>query len=102
METLNLQQAAAMLNMHSEEVRRRAKAGRIPGAKIGKCWVFIESDLADYIRSLYSQPMRALQISRAEEMPSWPSTNGRTPGGSTLPLQTESEYATLLGLPTKP
>ena len=46
--TLSLIEAARFLKMHAEEVRRRAKAGILPGAKAGKCWVFIDDDLADY------------------------------------------------------
>ena len=56
MRTLNLSEAAQFLKLHPEEVRRRAKAGIIPGAKLGKRWAFtfIEDDLADHIRSLYA------------------------------------------------
>jgi len=39
--TLDLNEAAAFLHMHPEEVRSRAKQGRIPGAKIGRKWVFL-------------------------------------------------------------
>lgn len=42
MKTLNLIEAAQFLKMHPEEVRRRAKSGIIPGAKLGKRWAFIE------------------------------------------------------------
>ena len=41
MNTLNLRQAAAFLHMHPEEVRSRAKRGLIPGAKVGRRWVFL-------------------------------------------------------------
>jgi hypothetical protein len=41
MKTLNLREAAAFLHMHPEEVRMRAKHGIIPGAKVGRRWVFI-------------------------------------------------------------
>jgi hypothetical protein len=60
MKTLGLVEAATFLNMHPEELRRRAKIGAIPGAKIGRAWVFIEEDLAVCLRSLYSQPWQAL------------------------------------------
>ena len=48
--TLNLHEAAAFLHMHPEEVRKRAKRGLIPGAKAGRCWVFLETDLAEFVR----------------------------------------------------
>ena len=60
METFNLEQVAQFLKLHPEEQCRRAKAGFIPSAKIGKCWVFLEPDLADYVRSLYAVPRQAL------------------------------------------
>ena len=55
MRTLSLSEAAALLRMHPEEVRRRAKCGAIPGAKPGRCWIFIEDDLAEYVRSFSSR-----------------------------------------------
>jgi Helix-turn-helix domain len=62
MKTLNLSEAAAFLHMHPEEVRMRAKRGIIPGAKIGRRWVFIEEDLADFVRSLYPEKRQALPV----------------------------------------
>ena len=56
MNTFGLKQAAAFLRCHPEELRRRAKAGIVPGGKVGRAWVFLEEDLAAYLRSLYSQP----------------------------------------------
>lgn len=67
MKTLNLEEAAQFLKLHPEEVRRRAKAGIIPGAKLGKRWVFIEEDLAAYMRSLYAPPRQALQVGHGEK-----------------------------------
>ncbi len=51
--TLGLKEAAAFLRMNPEALRQKAKAGVIPGAKPGKRWVFLEDDLAEYIRSAY-------------------------------------------------
>jgi len=62
MKTLNLREAAAFLHMHPEEVRTRAKRGLIPGAKVGRRWVFIENDLAEFVRSLYPVKRQALPI----------------------------------------
>jgi hypothetical protein len=60
--TLNLLEAAAFLHMHPEEVRTRAKSGLIPGAKPGNRWVFLEDDLAEFVRSLYTAPRQAPQV----------------------------------------
>ncbi|WP_143032480.1 helix-turn-helix domain-containing protein [Nitrosomonas sp. Nm33] len=67
MKTLNLEEAALFLKLHPEEVRRRAKSGIIPGAKLGKRWAFIEDDLAAFMRSLYPTPRQALQVGHTEK-----------------------------------
>jgi len=57
MRSLTLVEAADFLKLHPEELRRRAKAGLVPGANAGKCWVsrvFLDVDLADYLRSQYA------------------------------------------------
>jgi excisionase family DNA binding protein len=101
MRTLSLAEAAALLHMHPEEVRRRAKLGAIPAAKPGRSWIFIEDDLAEYVRSLYAKPRQALQVTLRKEQECH-FANAAASGGSTLSLQTGSEYADLLGLPTRP
>ena len=65
--TLDLHEAAAFLRMHPEEVRTRAKRGLIPGAKPGRSWVFLESDLAEFLRSLYPVRRQALQVTTSQE-----------------------------------
>ena len=45
MRTLTLQQAADLLKLHPVTVAERAADGRIPAAKIGRRWVFVEDDL---------------------------------------------------------
>ncbi|HEX7052491.1 MAG TPA: helix-turn-helix domain-containing protein [Burkholderiales bacterium] len=65
--TFDLGEAAGFLKMHPEEVRRRARTGQLPGAKAGKRWVFIEEDLAAYLRSLYAAPRQALRVTPRKE-----------------------------------
>ena len=101
MRTLALTEAAAFLRVHPEELRKRAKAGQIPGAKVGRAWVFLDEDLADYLRSLYSGPRQALQVTLRKEAECHLAGAGAS-GGSTLSPPTGNEYAALLGLPTKP
>ena len=101
MRTFNLHEAAEFLHMHHEEVRRRAKMGELPGAKPGRAWVFLEDDLAEWMRSLYARPRQALRVTLTEDFEPCHSSNAVTPGGSTSPHPTGSEYADLLGLKTK-
>lgn len=51
MKTLNLQEAAAFLKMSPAVLRQKAKAGDVAGATPGKCWVFLEDDHAECIRT---------------------------------------------------
>lgn len=53
MKTLNLEQAAEFLHMHPYTVMQKVHAGQILAAKPGKRWVFIEDDLAEYLRAQY-------------------------------------------------
>lgn len=49
--TLTLAETAALLKMHPQTLRRLAKQGRIPAAKPGRRWCFLEHDLARYLRA---------------------------------------------------
>ena len=62
MKTIDLIEAAAFLRLHPHTLEAKARAGVIPGAKPGKCWVFIDVDLADWLRGQY----RAGTESKAE------------------------------------
>jgi hypothetical protein len=102
MDTLDLREAAAFLRMHPEELRRRAKRGLIPGAKVGRAWIFLREDLVAYVRSLYSQPRQALRVTLRKEVETCHFASETESGGSTFALQAENEYADLLGLQKKP
>ena len=49
---LDSQQAADLMHIHPETVKRRARRGEIPGMKLGKVWRFRASGLETYIRNL--------------------------------------------------
>ncbi|MGH7745092.1 MAG: helix-turn-helix domain-containing protein [Candidatus Dormibacteria bacterium] len=101
MRTLNLDEAAAFLHMHPEEVRTRAKRGLIPGAKTGRCWVFLEIDLAEFVRSLYPVRRQALQVTTSQEgVCHLSSARSRRFGGSTSSRRMAREYDDLLKPPT--
>src|ERR1700688_4982462 len=74
MNTLDLQAAAAFLHIHPVTLQEKARAGEVPGAKIGKCWVFIDVDLIEHIRSQYQR--RVLQSERRELEPCHSTTAG--------------------------
>jgi len=51
--SLDIDEAAAFLGLHPSTLQERARAGAIPGAKIGKEWRFLDVDLAAYLRAQY-------------------------------------------------
>ena len=100
MRTLDLKEAAALLKMHPQTVRRLAIKGELPAAKPGKCWLFVEDDLLAWVRSRY---VSARQVPAGQEvMTQWHSTKEatRNSGGSVSP-STGGKYADLLGRRTK-
>lgn len=100
MSTFTLQQAAEFLKIHPVTLLEKAKTGEVPGAKIGKRWVFLEIDLVDVIRSQY--PRRALQGGH-ERSSTCHSSNARIHriGGSNSRPATDDAYSKALGLPTR-
>src|SRR3989344_1987116 len=98
MKTLDLREASVFLKMHPQTVRRLALKGELPAAKPGKCWLFIEEDLASWLRSRY---VPARQVPQGQEKTLWHSTReaSRNSGGCVSP-STYGRYADLLGLPT--
>ncbi|MEG9435389.1 helix-turn-helix domain-containing protein [Edaphobacter sp. HDX4] len=49
---LDSQQAASLMGVHPETIKRRARRGELPGIKLGKVWRFRASGLNAYIREL--------------------------------------------------
>jgi excisionase family DNA binding protein len=49
-ETLNLEQAADLLKAEADTVMQLARSGKLPGAKIGKAWVFLRCDVLAFLR----------------------------------------------------
>jgi len=95
--TLTLQQAADFLHMSPAVLRQKAARGLVRGAKPGKCWIFLQSDLVAYIRSLYPATEQAPHCDK-EVIPCH-FINAATSGGSSLRPPTDSSYADLLKLP---
>lgn len=96
MKTLDIKQAAKFLGAHKETIRRLAATGQIPGVKVGRGWIFIEQDLAMYIRNKYSI-CDASQGDHIRRNLKWHSSKEMVCGGL-ISVTTEKEYEKLLGL----
>ena len=99
MQTFSIEEAAAFLKVHPVTLTRMAARGEIPAAKPGKQWVFLDVDLADWLRAKYL-PQASSSDSR-ERSKKCHSTDVKIHpiGGSRLLTQKEDAYSKVLGLP---
>jgi len=101
METILLDEASALLAIHPQTLLKRVKTGEVPGAKLGKCWVFVKADLIDYIRSKYSTVQSNTSKNRVKNK-CYIKEKTASSGGSKLHLpMVENQYGQLLSLKTK-
>jgi hypothetical protein len=98
--TYDLQEAAEYLRMSPAVLRQKAAQGRVKGAKPGKCWVFLERDLVDFLDRLYAATGQAPLSGSKQEIGACRSIDAVQPGGSVSHHPMASEYAALLGLTT--
>jgi len=98
--TLDLQEAADYLRMSPAVLRLKARHRLVKAAKPGKCWVFLESDLVDYLHRLYAGDRQAPLSGSNVGGSTWEFSNAVTSGGSISSPRTAVEYASLLGLTT--
>ena len=63
-QTLDLGEAAEFLKVSETTAREMASAGELPGAKIGRAWVFLTDDLIDWLR-VQVKHQRAERVSYA-------------------------------------
>jgi Helix-turn-helix domain len=100
MRTLDLREAADFLRMSPAVLRQKAREGLVKAAKPGKRWVFLDDDLAVFLRELYARRRQApLSGSNVEES-TWGYQDAVMSGGSSSPRRTANEYVSLLGLAT--
>ena len=61
MRTLDLEECAEFLKVNRATALELAGKGELPGAKIGRAWVFLEDDLVEYLRVKVKQQQRERQ-----------------------------------------
>lgn len=96
--TLSLEEASAFLHIHSVTLLRKAQAGIIPGAKIGKRWIFLQVDLMSFVRSQY---VRQALLGEAEVSQCHSSSAKTRRTGGLNSQSTEKRYNEVLGLRIK-
>ncbi|WP_232232367.1 helix-turn-helix domain-containing protein [Cupriavidus sp. amp6] len=91
--TIDLGAAAALLGAHPETVRLKAKAGALPGRKVGKRWMFSKIALERYLAGEWIP--RVVQGDLAKEGEPCRSSNAKAvPSGITscTPLAAARRY----------
>lgn len=66
-ETINSESCAELLHCTPEQVEELARAGEIPGLKLGRSWLFVRSDLLAY---LAEKARQEAQERRSKRQPS--------------------------------
>ncbi|MEJ2630927.1 MAG: helix-turn-helix domain-containing protein [Acidihalobacter sp.] len=77
--TFDVDETADMLKVHRNTVLQLAEKGKLPGAKIGRAWVFVVDDLVKWLR---------LEVERQRHQRLDSKTQLRTGGGRRRPPPT--------------
>ena len=67
MKTLDIDECAEFLKVKSIVVSEMVETGELPGARIGRAWVFLEDDLVDYVRTQIRYQRRERQSAQFEK-----------------------------------
>ena len=98
--TLGAVEAASLLRIHPQTLMARARAGIIPGCRVGKAWVFLETLLVEY---LVAQSQMRVSVADAQEKSECRSIDEKTRpiGGQNFrpSVANLDRYRSALGLP---
>ena len=67
-ETLHIAEAAALLHADAETVMQFARRGELPGARIGRSWVFLREDVIAFLKAKIATETEARRR-RSETVP---------------------------------
>lgn len=74
--TLNSKEAAALMKVHPETLMELTRMGALPAAKIGRSWVFRESDVVAFVEAQIDHQTRMRMVAPLDSTP----RGGRIPG----------------------
>ena len=99
MQTYNIEEAAKILKIHSETLRKLCKSGEIPASKCGRAWVIRQEAIAQHLfknENLHLQEVQARKDAKCQ------STCETTVFGTLISQpKAVSELDALLGQSTK-
>lgn len=66
-ETMNLPTVASYLGARTETVAQLARKGELPGAQIGKGWIFLREDVLKFLRDRIAQETEGRRAAQVKE-----------------------------------
>ena len=66
-ETMNLPSVASYLGVRAETVAQLARKGELPGAQIGKGWIFLREDVLQFLRDRIARETEGRRAARVKE-----------------------------------
>ncbi|MTD34066.1 helix-turn-helix domain-containing protein [Paludibacterium denitrificans] len=99
--TYDVCEAAGYLKVSPDTVYQLARTATVPAAKIGRAWVFLESDLVQYLRSKQNEIRQKAQVGKQKGVIPCRSHLEERHGGVISQRQAESELDSLLERVTK-
>lgn len=75
MDILDVIEAASLLSVHPVTLRRLAKAGRIPGRKVGRAWKFSRPALVSFVGQVPAADLNYTMARPGQERPHVVPTN---------------------------
>jgi excisionase family DNA binding protein len=66
-ETMNLPTVASYLGARTETVAQLARKGELPGAQIGKGWIFLREDVLRFLRNRIARETESRRAARVKE-----------------------------------
>ncbi|WP_290673244.1 helix-turn-helix domain-containing protein [Aquabacterium sp.] len=98
--TLNLVDAAQLLQVHPKTLQKWARSGLVPACKVGKAWLFLEHLL---IKHLVSESLARVSVADSLEKSKCRFTDAKTHlagGSNSRPSRVNRDlYSRALGLP---
>ncbi|MNY06749.1 Helix-turn-helix domain protein [compost metagenome] len=68
-ETINSEECAELMRCTAERIEEMARAGEIPGLKIGRNWLFVRSDLLAYLAEKAREEAQMRRMKRQPHAP---------------------------------
>ena len=102
--TFDIDECADFLKVDRNTALKLAQQGDLPGAKIGRAWVFLEDDMVEYLRVRVRQQMTERQNDNVVEkgLKASLETTAKTPSPLLLSRQQRGRKRVLSELPPLP